>query len=311
MYKVVWQKVVFYNQSYQFRAILVLISITLLLNLAACEVEQANSNKLESAALSTITVTLSNSPKMPTETLLNSTPSLNVSKIMSTTPTISTTPTAILTATNPVISSDWEYRWLKGIPCQAPCFEGIIPGRTNAQEAFKLLTNNPFISDVKNKSSSYLIGWKWITQKANNGATEFVGYSLYDRQSTNLVIAIRPNFSTSFILKEIFNFYGEPSHIIANSRIDYDHVNENFLYDLTLIYLPQGFALTNYKPFTKPPIINSNLLFEDIGFFIPNKLESLQYFYPDYKLAVPWQGTKPFEYYCLLVDPKNTKCKGL
>src|SRR5947209_4744604 len=57
--------------------------------------------------------------------------------------------TPTIGATKPAPPPDWQYRWLKGIPCKPPCFEGITPGKTTAEEAVKLLQQNPMAAYVK------------------------------------------------------------------------------------------------------------------------------------------------------------------
>ena len=39
-------------------------------------------------------------------------------------------------------------RWLSGIPCALPCWEGVTPGRTSAGEAAQILNANPLFSAV-------------------------------------------------------------------------------------------------------------------------------------------------------------------
>ncbi|HSQ18189.1 MAG TPA: hypothetical protein VLM83_10855, partial [Anaerolineales bacterium] len=39
-------------------------------------------------------------------------------------------------------------RWISGTPCAPPCWEGITPGQTSADEAIEILISNPMITNV-------------------------------------------------------------------------------------------------------------------------------------------------------------------
>lgn len=57
----------------------------------------------------------------------------------------SPSPTEMSSLTESALPEDWSYRWLKGIPCRPPCWEGITPGQTTAREAEEILRQSPII----------------------------------------------------------------------------------------------------------------------------------------------------------------------
>lgn len=214
--------------------------------------------------------------------------------------------------TTPTIQN-WQNRWLQGIPCRPPCFEGITPGSTKIEEALKLLKNNLLVKDVATYPSGdeyKLIGWNWIYQKQNTISNAFNAYLLFvPAPSNETIVDISPLFTTSFKLGDIIKTYGEPSHVIANVDYNYDNMNE-LSYNIAIIYLSQGFAISPYSALNKAPEINPDLTLEDLNFYIPNNKDNLRHrYYPSLFFITTWQGYKSFEYYCLAANPKNEKCK--
>ena len=66
-------------------------------------------------------------------------------------PTIALSPaplTNIQFSPFPTPDYEWTTRWLKGIPCRLPCWEGVTPGQTRKDEAVDILKRNPIIASV-------------------------------------------------------------------------------------------------------------------------------------------------------------------
>lgn len=232
---------------------------------------------------------------------------------------ISISPTSFPNPTKSgVTPQDWQYRWLKGIPCRPPCFEGIMPGRTTVEEALNLLRNNPLVSDVTTQSTGNYgsVVWNWIYQRKNTIANLYNAEALYDLKATNpTIVFIEPLFqSAPSKLDDVIKAYGEPSHVIAGARLDYDHISENYLYDLTIVFLSQGFAISTYdvNALKKRPVLDANLALDHLGFFTPDKVEAVSFLVvvnTNTKFLIPWQGYKSFEFYCLALNPQNDKCQ--
>ena len=93
---------------------IVLISLFIVLNYPACNSEQGSSVTPEQ--LPTITQTRIKPPTAQVSQLFN--------------------------------LDELRERWLGGVPCAPPCWEGIIPGQTPADEAIEILSLNPIFANV-------------------------------------------------------------------------------------------------------------------------------------------------------------------
>src|SRR5262245_17799626 len=56
------------------------------------------------------------------------------------------TPTPVA---HPVSNTDPTTRWLLGVPCRAPCWEGVTPGKTIAEEAVTIFRQSPILKNVQ------------------------------------------------------------------------------------------------------------------------------------------------------------------
>jgi hypothetical protein len=209
---------------------------------------------------------------------------------------------------SPTIPSDWQYRWLKKIPCSAPCVEGITPGKTTATEAIEILNQNPLAKNVKNNPNFGRglnwgrISWDWIIGLPSGGA-------LYFTDSKEIVFNITPDFGIDYSLKVIMQSYGEPTYIIAIARQTISE-NPKLCQEIRLVYISRGIALLSdcYTKFE----LNENTRIGKILFIIPTRegyetIDNTTKRHPDWLL--PWQGFKGFDYYCR--DEFNGKlCRG-
>jgi hypothetical protein len=214
------------------------------------------------------------------------------------TPTISQTfnPTLAYTISGP---NDWSFRWIKGIPCQPPCWEGVTPGITKAEEAEQIFRNNSLLKSVgiiypDNKVFQNLgfVEWNW----AIGGSGPKNGEAVFYKDDINhTIFRIHPIYKDQFRLKDVIQAYGQPSHVVTTVYLD-SHTGHPSFYELTIIYLPLGFSLYYNK--LVPPQINENLVMETPIFFTRNKPELLEgaFLQKDAKL-VQWQGFKDFDFY--------------
>lgn len=192
--------------------------------------------------------------------------------------------------TKPAPPEDWQTRWLKGVPCSPPCWEGITPGQTSRTEAEQILAQSPLIASTKIYTSTIPQGstWKWTQGDTSGGST------YYNQEAPQTVYGIWPAYRTSFTFRDIINAYGEPSHIMARG---FRSSHENRTYSqVWIVFLSKGFALS-----TEQKDLSENTDFSDLTFFAPTldgfvKVEPLPKLHPDW--LVPWQGFKGFDYYC-------------
>jgi len=208
----------------------------------------------------------------------------------------------VRTSSGPI--PDWQYQWLKSIPCKPPCWEGVTPGITTAEEAVSILKQNSLFTEAKINTSISSpndgeVSWTWSPSLGlHEGRAEF------QTQGSNRIIRnIDPQYKASFRLSEVIKAFGEPTHVIAAAYLDTTNVSKN-TYGLVFIFLNQGIELginTNTKP-----ILNDTMEFSFLRFFEPT-IEGYDKINGSKGLAkflVSWQGYKDFEFYCR--DPYGT-----
>ena len=208
----------------------------------------------------------------------------------------SPTPTSSPTIT-PASPTDWSSRWLKGIPCQPPCWEGITPGQTNGAEALEKLRANTLVLSAEAGPSPLLPTLGAVTWRWTNGYQG--GEAWYPAQtSTQTIYAIAPSYGITYRLSEIIQAYGEPSHVLAIRTGAGD--TTKFSYYLWVIYLSQGFALGASGPIKPDP--SRDGIFGGPTFFVPtmdglNKIVITEARnHPEW--LVPWQEGKNYDFYC-------------
>ncbi|NWJ48762.1 MAG: hypothetical protein HXX08_23125 [Chloroflexi bacterium] len=237
------------------------------------------------------------------------------------TPTIpATTPTFTIQVPvppKPKPAPGWEFRWLQDTSCTLPCYEGITPGKTSAEEAMTLLQQNPLVSAVSIgyfEGDAYgFIAWDWVdAKKRADGSIGTGGYIQYDAtKPTRTIYSISPALP-QVPLKEVIKRYGYPTHVIA--PFSWEDAGRSLYYYLYLIYQPQGLILYN-KYYTKEPPINEDISFGKLSIVNPDYISSQQKLYgfpADPSFIVPWEGFKDFRYYCRMTDKGQiVKCDSV
>lgn len=200
-----------------------------------------------------------------------------------------------------------QLRWLQGIPCRPPCWEGITPGKTTAAEATKLLqqsnlTKLPF----KEVGGNFdYIKWSWAI---NSTVSTTDGYLIYPSNSpTSPVAVIFPKFPV-LMFRDVIQAYGEPSHFFVAPHRD-PHLG-SFEYYYYAIYLSQGFMVyyRNVWEYDKNavnvPNISPETLFTVTAFFVPgvDGAEKAQPSIVSAKRLIAWKGFKDWRYYCNQYD---------
>ncbi len=217
-------------------------------------------------------------------------------------------------ATSNLTASDWKYRWLKGIPCRAPCWEGITPGKTTMQEALDLLKQNslvmgtPRVGPISHpeEGSTEFIDWEWTKLPAGyTGGYIVVGSEL----SAGKVVRIVPGYRTAYRLGDVIKMYGEPSYIAAG----YQKLENHSFYGIAVTFSSQGLFL--YFSATEKPLINADLSFEPptalLIFFVPGEeaYPKVPYYDEYNKYRKPWSGYNTFDFYCRTVPGSGNDCK--
>lgn len=188
-------------------------------------------------------------------------------------------------------TDDRVSHWLNGVPCKAPCWEGITPGQTTDIEAIQLLEQNPLIDhkDFPASISDEGIEWAWSDNRFGGGTLHYRRSGI---GSSRVVDWMLIDLRNPVYLHEVIKAYGEPSHILAY-KFNGLHGDGPF-YMLWLIYQPQGFMLNTGFVYDHQPRIDSNLEFYKLYFF--GTSEALGEL--GVAAAVPWEGFKNFAYYC-------------
>ena len=223
------------------------------------------------------------------------------------------TPTAALTppfTPLPTVQLDsWQGQWLKGVPCQPPCWEKIVPGQTTMSEAKTLLTDSGLTRAVINtvqdaKATRGQISWRWNeTLGLGEREASEPGYINYDNTGSQLIDIIAPQLYVSYQFSDILKAYGEPEYVIVLGFYPYPEATAPS-FSISAIYITRGFLVYSSGLSTKPTKIDAHTTFDRVTFFVPSSVGFSKFgsgfFNP--KFLVRWQGFRDFSYYCLNID---------
>lgn len=204
--------------------------------------------------------------------------------------------------------------WLKKQPCAAPCWEGITPGVTTAEDAFKILQQNAYLSDQSFKlrtgsPRNSSISWHWNGTEIN-GEADFDG-----TPAVHVIQMIRITLINPVQVKDVTAVFGNPDYVSVDAEYGTD--TDKLGYDMYLYFIRSGFRLllVNNPPDLAMPIITPETPVNYITFF-PASLDGLATALRRDKTTlqvqlIPWQGTLDFETYCKLEYKSDTQahCK--
>jgi hypothetical protein len=208
--------------------------------------------------------------------------------------------------TNPTVqklplAADWRYRWLKEIPCAPPCWEGVTPGKTTADQAIQILKQSPIVATANFSSfEKDSIILEWVTDHHATALNNPGGSMLFKPEDLNkTVFLIRPALR-NYKFSEIIANKGEPTHILATFSLEHRPTPGNsarfdLQFHLYIVYLSSGFALSTQS--SNEIILNPDLDLKNVEFFPADEAGFDSPGHP-VKLLVPWQGFKAFKFYC-------------
>ena len=195
----------------------------------------------------------------------------------------------------------WPQDWLLGIPCRAPCWQGITVGVTTVTETISILesmgdTININISAFPEDSELYdgVIGditWDWQKHGKVWGGIKAYGNPL-------TVYSILIGNAEHASLADVISAYGEPSHVLAS--IDGDR-NPN-IYFLQIIFHEHGFALDSARSgSSQKPYFDEQWAGFNVRFFEPTP-EGFSRVWGGHLITVdevarPWEGILGFDAY--------------
>jgi hypothetical protein len=202
---------------------------------------------------------------------------------------------------------DWTHRWLKGVPCEAPCWESIMPGRTSPAETVAVLLNSTFVMTASISTNPQFPNLGFVNWTYSNGSVE--GGAVFNIQASSpTVYAISPGFPSAVRLSDVMKTYGDPKYVVA-AALRNPH-SDGTSYALRIIFWPQGILLS--KDGLVKPTLDDDTEFEQVTFFEPTEqalkaeLAGLAN-HPEW--MVPWQGLNGFDFYCK--DKENGRvCSG-
>jgi hypothetical protein len=207
------------------------------------------------------------------------------------------TPTLYLTKTRTTpIPIEWTTGWLRGDPCYAPCWEGILPGRDTPEEAVAKLKKNPKMQSIKNEENYYNhdrgdISWLWANGQEG-------GEISYLRSGKNQKIRnIFPLFYVSQVhFVDVIKVYGYPSHIAAYMARALE--GPAIFYSFDLVYINYGFDLGSKSGPSET--IDENVILSGASFFYPTieGFDATDFREQPSKWLIPWKGFKDFMFYC-------------
>jgi hypothetical protein len=203
----------------------------------------------------------------------------------------------------PISVSDATTRWLMGIPCEAPCWEGVTPGKTTGLDAAHIWGVNPLFSRVSiGEFGINRIFFELNTTYLVHGEVTFFYSVPQDDPNAPISQIFVPAFR-EVKLGDLIQAFGPPSNVIA--EIDEIGFEQNWI--LNIIWLDKGFSIW-YKDALPPPKIDENLSLINGFYFSPgldgfNKTSMFMGPHGPYFLY-PWHGYDDFEGY--YVSPTET-----
>ena len=172
----------------------------------------------------------------------------------------------------PTLETDRKSRWLRHIPCRAPCFEGITPGKTTASEAVSILNASDVALNATARSvqgeKDGAVTWSWTSL-----SNVFYNEAFY-LSDDSIITQIRPDLGT-FKLGDIIKAYGQPTYISAMatffSPLDREpNYTKEPEYLLAFTWMNDGFQVDIAALMAIKPVLTDSLSLNRIVFFDPS-----------------------------------------
>jgi hypothetical protein len=189
--------------------------------------------------------------------------------------------------------NDITTRWLRGQPCRLPCYEGLTPGVTTAQEAFHSLRQHLFVDSVTLRrfpSEGYgEIAWTWTNENIG-------GRALFSLDDAERLESIEPVGDLGVTLGDVIDVYGEPADVITTSFCA-SWGDERYFH---LEFLNRSAGLYLRGPYKYLQHVNAELPIDSIIIYDPHTpWTRFDYNYPhkDDVAVSAWQGYQDFSFY--------------
>jgi hypothetical protein len=197
-------------------------------------------------------------------------------------------------------ASGFEEHWLEGVPCRAPCWEGIMPGITKRDEAFTLLKRVNYVKNVNLVEEGNVtpapegeINWRWEKSKSIDGRISYEPPG-----SDGIVYGVFLEPEKGIKLSSIISAYGQPSHVCVR-EIRHDDIQPTPVekhYSIKIVWLNNGFSVTGFNSINHG-WVDDNFVVDIIELFEPS-LEGLRSVGGSVaNNLLPWQGYATWEKY--------------
>lgn len=112
--------------------------------------------------------------------------------------------------TETVARSEWLDKFLKNPTCQPPCWENIVPGETNIDDALAILSHTNGIKLTNNPTvlSGYTTEMNWNFDESNDS-----GGVTTDEQG-NVISKISLGFYEKLTTEEVISAFGPPTDVL-------------------------------------------------------------------------------------------------
>ena len=199
----------------------------------------------------------------------------------------------------PIADSNATARWLKGIPCEPPCWEGVTPGKTTAIEAARIWSTDPLFKEVSvgEWGADHIL----FTLNTLSGLTQgdvplFLSNPPDDPNAPISLIHIYAFDNVK--LGDLIQAFGPPSHVLVDITTDFH--NER-IWVLNIIWMSKGFSISHFN-ILPPPEINQNLTLNQGTYFTPGldsfrSTDMVRDINGSYFPLYPWHGYDSFNGY--------------
>ena len=192
----------------------------------------------------------------------------------------------------------YRERWLGGIPCAPPCWEGIVFGQTSAGEVRDILESNLLLDefDIGLLSPERNLGYVYfafLVQDNQGYLVTWHGEMHFDDSSEEQVIHHMQLEGPPTSLGDLIQTYGEPSYAGATP----DASTTPATWTIYIVWELQGLQL--WASGSEPaPGIDAGLQLQNIDYFQPG-LDGYALAFGDGSMdrLVPWQGYVDFDTY--------------
>ena len=214
-------------------------------------------------------------------------------------------PAALVLPGPAVPNLSFTERWLRGVPCAPPCWEGITPGKTTADQAYAIIKQLPEAQDVEYKKLALVdcygtLHWTWRTT-SSSGVIGIVG---------DTVSWIDPGLPATYRIADVIARYGPPNSALAETpestySVGFRTQQRNYAanprtpestysagYSATLIFVDHGFLLTT-SPLADQPFRLSPESGLAIGTFFRPGSDVVSDRQISLRAASPWVGFEP------------------